>query len=422
MWCEFMGANAKRRIGACLHTERATARARSSVICKQINILKRCLIWTCNIVAGEILAEIGGRERNCNWLLCCNDHVHAAWSRRAGHSWLSSNHQSYSTRKVWDQRPFKSTSQVRRAICFSFRHPSNLSTLFPDFDDDDYSSTPLFGRSQPGGLWGPSNSGQDSPTILTPLAERSEKGNFHAHARGDSVASEDSAHSIQYTSRKLKTPFAHSAQSSVATTSSSPFTKKSSFASLRNAFKSNKAFDPPPPMPTLDQQAYPVFKNPFNRSATSLAHGGVLPRDRPSVHASPTQFRPSTPNSSDFKFRRTPSSKYRGHSYAKSQHSHSGSIFHFSDGGSDHGHGFSFGALSTPPPVPPVPNPFGIPMPLSESPDLEEERVVVEARTPSEFALHAIFIRFAASAESLMNDFVGRSLVCLSLNVVLFWD
>lgn len=164
-------------------------------------------------------------------------------------------------------------------------------------------------------------------------------------------------------------------------------------------------------MPTLEQQVYPVLKNPFNRSATSLAHGAVPTRDRPSIHASPTQFRPSTPNSSDFKFRGTPTSKHRGHSYAKSQHSHSGSIFHFSDGGSDHGHGFSFGAPFTPPPVPPVPNPFGIPMPLSESPDLEEEKVIVEARTPSEFALHAIFIRFAASAESLMSDFVGRPLV-----------
>lgn len=283
--------------------------------------------------------------------------------------------------------------------------------MFPVFDDDEFSSTPLFGRSQTGGLWGPSNSGQDSPTILTPLAERSEKAYFHAHTRGDSVASEDSAHSIQNTSRKLKTPFAHSAQSSVATTSSSPFSKKTSFASLRNAFKSNKANDIPPPMPALDQQVYPVLKNPFNRSASSLVHGGVPPRDRPSMHASPTQFRPSTPNSSDIKFRGTPTLKNRGHSYAKSQHSHSGSIFHFSDGGSDHGHGFSFGALSTPPPVPPVPNAFGIPMPLSESPDLEEEKLVVEARTPPEFALHAIFIRFAAYAESLMNDFVGRSLV-----------
>lgn len=229
---------------------------------------------------------------------------------------------------------------MRRYISRSGITLALILARFTDFDDDDYGPTPLFGRTQAGGLWGSSNSGQDSPTILTPLAERSEKPYFHAHARGDSVASEDSSHSIP-PSRKLKTPFAHSAQSSVATTSTSPFTKKSSFASLRNAFKSNKANDPPPPMPTLEQQAYPDLKNPFNRSASALAHGTISSRDRPSMHASPTQFRPSTPNSSDFKFRGTPTSKHRGHSYAKSQHSHSGSLFHLSDGGSDHGHGFS---------------------------------------------------------------------------------
>lgn len=37
-----------------------------------------------------------------------------------------------------------------------------------------------------------------------------------------------------------------------------------------------------------------------------------------------------------------------------------------------------------------------------------EEQVVMDARTPSDFALHAIFIRFAASAESLITEFIAQ--------------
>lgn len=224
------------------------------------------------------------------------------------------------------------------------------------------------------------------------------------------MASEDSSHSVQLTTRKLKAPFVHSTQSSVATTSSSPFTKKNSFASLRNAFKSSKSNEPAPPVPSLDQQAYPVLKNPFNRSTSSLAHiGGAAPK--PSVHASPSYARPSTPASGDAKFRGTPKSK--GHSSARSQHSTSGSIFHFSDGGSDHGQGFSFSSPSSPPPVPPVPNAFGHVMMGGDpfSPSDFEDKSTSEARTPSDFALHAIFIRFATAADSLIHKYVAQPMV-----------
>ncbi|KAI0076513.1 hypothetical protein K474DRAFT_1622759 [Panus rudis PR-1116 ss-1] len=274
-----------------------------------------------------------------------------------------------------------------------------IQITIPDFDEDDFSNTPLFGRSQGPGLFGSATSGSDSPTILTPVAtERPERSYFHS--RNDSAASEDSSHSIPHTSRKLKTPFAHSAQSSVATTSSSPFSKKPSFASLRNAFK--KSNDAAPPVPILDQQAYPVLKNPFNRSTSSLAQHA----SRPSMHASPPHVRPPTPASGDAKMRRTPS-RSKGHGYGRSQHSYSGSIFHFSDGGSDHGHGFS---LMTPPPVPPVPQGFGHHFPMGESDSIPEigEQVTIEPRTPADFALHAIFIRFAACAESLIADFVSQ--------------
>ncbi|KAI0938631.1 hypothetical protein AcV5_000269 [Taiwanofungus camphoratus] len=287
-----------------------------------------------------------------------------------------------------------------------------IQITIPDFDDEDYQSTPIFGRSQAGGLWGTPSSGQDSPTILTPLAlpERAEKAYFHA--RGDSVTSEDSAHSIQYTSRKLKSPFAHSTQSSVATTSSSPFSKKTSFASLRNAFKSAKSNEPAPPVPPLDHQAYPVLKNPFNRSTSSLAQlPPIQHKQQPSMRASPPPFRPSTPASGDSKPRGTPF-RSKNHSYARSQHSHSGSIFHSSDTGSDHGHGYPYLSSSSPPPVPPVPNVFGG---LSEQDDARslsdlEDKINMDPRTPSDFALHHVFIRFAQSAEAHIDEFLRQPL------------
>lgn len=269
-------------------------------------------------------------------------------------------------------------------------------TIATDFDDDnDFNSTPVFGRAGTGGLWGASASGTGSPTSSTPIVERGERSFFHT--RGDSVTSEDSGHSTHTTSRKFKAPFAHSAQSSVATTSSSPFSKKSSFASLRNAFK--KSADAAPPLPTINHDAYPVLKNPFNRSTSSLAHHA---QGRPSIHTSPQHVRPATPASGDTKARM----KSKGHSSAKSQHSHSGSIFHSSDAGSDIGGGTPYMPSFSPPPVPRVPSGFGS---MSHREEIDfDDKIVVEARTPSDFALHAIFIRFATRAEILVNIFITQ--------------
>lgn len=282
-----------------------------------------------------------------------------------------------------------------------------------DFDDD-YSSTPIFGRPQGGSLWATSGSGQDSPTILTPLAlpERADKSYFHS--RGDSTTSEDSSHSIQYTSRKVKSPFAHSTQASLATQSNSggsSFAKKTSFASLRNAF-SKKPADPAPPMPVLDHQAYPALKNPFNRSTSSLGHLPPVPHRHQPSHASPPQFRPSTPGSTDSKTRAVPS-KAREHAYGRSHHSQTGSIFHNSDAGSDGGIGFT---PSTPPPLPRKPHAFGG-ISMHDDPhslfDIED-KISIDLRTPSDYALHAIFIRFAASGEQHIDEFLRQPLVRLS--------
>ncbi|KAH9835250.1 cell morphogenesis N-terminal-domain-containing protein [Rhodofomes roseus] len=284
-----------------------------------------------------------------------------------------------------------------------------IQITIPDFDEDDYSSTPIFGRPQGGSLWGNSSSGQDSPTILTPLAlpERAEKSYFHA--RGDSTTSEDSVHSVQYSGRKVKSPFAHSAQASFTTNNTSgggsSFAKKTSFASLRNAF-SKKSTDPVPPVPVLDHQAYPVLKNPFNRSTSSLGHLPPVPHRHQPSHASPPQFRPPTPASTESRTRGT-SSKAREHAYARSQHSQTGSIFHYSDAGSDYGGGF---APSTPPPLPRKPSAFGGMSTLDESHTIFdiEDKITMDPRTPSDYALHAIFIRFAASGEQHIDEFLRQ--------------
>jgi hypothetical protein len=203
-------------------------------------------------------------------------------------------------------------------------------------------------------------------------------------------------------------PFAHSSQTSVATSSTSPFSKKPSFASIRNAFKSGKSAEAPP-VPQIDHQAYPVLKNPFNRSTSSLAHAPASGLRKGSVTMSPPHQRPPTPGSSELRHHKV--SKSKSLSYAKSQHSHSGSIFYASENGSDIGHGNPYSA--SPPPVPRVPNAFGVQGYRSETPPFAEyeDRVVIDPRTPSDYALHAVFMRFATSAEMKIDAFLRQPLV-----------
>ncbi|KAJ6597060.1 cell morphogenesis N-terminal-domain-containing protein [Mycena vulgaris] len=292
----------------------------------------------------------------------------------------------------------------------------SIQITIPDFDEEEFNSTPVpFGRTGGHGLFGGfggSASGQDSPTTVTPTPgfDRGERGYFPSHSRGDSVASEDSGHSIsmRYTT-KSSTPFAHSTQSSIAAPTG--FTKKSSFASIRAAFKSGGKSSDAPPVPHIDHQAYPVLKNPFNRSTTSLNHVNPLSRGPTvtpnTVATSPPYHRPPTPGSSDGRHtHRPPSSKAKGHGYAKSHHSQTGSIFHNSDGGSDYGQSHPF-PLS-PPPVPRVPNAFG-PVHRSETPDFDEDKVIMDPKTPSDYALHAVFIRFATSCEAKIDVFLKES-------------
>ncbi|KAJ7599265.1 cell morphogenesis N-terminal-domain-containing protein [Mycena floridula] len=275
-----------------------------------------------------------------------------------------------------------------------------IQITIPDFDDDDYpSSTTPFGRSGGQGFgFGASGfggggfgggSGSDSP-VATPLAERGERAFFTSHGRGDSVTSIDSANSIttKYSNNKSITSFGYSSQSSIATpVSAGAFAKKTSFASIRNAFKSTKNSETPP-VPQLDFQ----LKSPFSRSTSSLTSTTPLTSRGPAPpSASITSPAFGRPN-----LERRPTKGSRGHIPAKSYHSQTGST------SSDvYSHPFS----ASPPPVPRFPNGN-----RSETPDFDEDKVVMDPKTPSDYALHAIFIRFATSAEGKIDVFLRHML------------
>ncbi len=278
-----------------------------------------------------------------------------------------------------------------------------------DLTDDDLNLTPNpFARAAGGAFgFGAFGHGQESPVASTPtvVSERGDRQYFHS--RGDSAASDDSVQSSRPT-RKASVPFIHSSQSSIATTTTSSFPKKPSFASLRNAFKSGTKANDPPPLPPLDYTSLP-----FNRSNSSLGYASQTLRRGPE-NPSPPNPRPLTPGSSEGKLsNRTTRSK--GHVSGRSGHSFSSSVFHNSDPGSDHGH--LFNVLSSPPPLPPIPNVFAG-LPRSESPtvvELEEDKVEVDPRTPAEYALHAVFMRFAAAAEHKIGRFLKQPLVSSNL-------
>jgi hypothetical protein len=204
---------------------------------------------------------------------------------------------------------------------------------------------------------------------------------FFYHTRGDSSASVESTSSAT-TKLASKSTFSHSAQPSLANTTTG-FSKKPSFASIRNAFKSAKNSETPP-LPSFDNSPYPVLKNPFgNRSTSSL-----------------NQSFPESKSS-----RGAILSKSRSHGPTRSHHSQSGSLYHISDAGSDHF------VLPSPPPVPRVPSAYGRMYQEEVALEVEEDKLVMDLKTPADYALHAVFIRFASSAEEKIDNFLRRSLV-----------
>jgi hypothetical protein len=220
------------------------------------------------------------------------------------------------------------------------------------------------------------------------------------------MTSDESVHSVtRFATTKASAPFGHASQSSIVAASPA-VAKKSSFASIRNAFKTSRNHDPPP-VPPMEHTS--PLKNPFNRSTSSLNH--PIQPTRPFVSST---VRPPTPGSGESRYTRVPSAtRAKSHVYAKSQHSHSGSIFLTSDPGSDQGHGGH--PPSSPPPLPRVRNGFGGLLSSSETlviSDMDDDKIVMDPRTPSEYALHAVFIRFASSAELKIDTFLRQGLVC----------
>jgi hypothetical protein len=116
--------------------------------------------------------------------------------------------------------------------------------------------------------------------------------------------------------------------------------------------------------------------------------------------------RSATPGSTDLRSgRQTLRHKAQA---SRSQHSYSGSVHHQSDAGSDHG---PFGRHS-PPPVPPMPDTlYGVVAYNDNAEVVDDDRVEPDPRTPAEYALHAVFIRFASAAETKIDTFLKQSLV-----------
>jgi hypothetical protein len=186
-----------------------------------------------------------------------------------------------------------------------------------DLTDGDFNLTPNpFSRAAGGAFafWAFGH-GPESPTTTTPtVLERGDRPYFHS--RCDSATLGDSIQSSRPT-RNASIPFVHPSHSSIATTGSSPFSKKPSFASIRNAFKGGVKAADPPPLPPLDYTSLS-----FNRSTSSLGHVPQTLRRGPE-NPSPPHSRPPTPGSSESKLtNRTTRSK--GHAPGRSGHSYHG--------------------------------------------------------------------------------------------------
>ncbi|KDQ10267.1 hypothetical protein BOTBODRAFT_178297 [Botryobasidium botryosum FD-172 SS1] len=278
----------------------------------------------------------------------------------------------------------------------------------PNFDDDeeDYgASTFGFGRPQP------AFGAQGSPTLagsLTPVTSRNGGDRPYFHSRGDSANSEGSG-SIQFgSSPKLTGPIGHSSSSSVATTSFAPPqpARKSSFASLRAAFKQGKSTPQPtvPPLPTIEpQQSLPVLRNPFARSVSAQGHHAQTPstgRPRRPSAAGASQSRITPPSvHSRGQSGAASTGKFRtGHAHGLSLHSRASSTAH-----SDHS---EHGSPSVVPPVPKVPN--GIvnhrPQPSADA------DVTGPPSTSAEYALRSVFTRFVMIAEMKITELLKESL------------
>ena len=292
---------------------------------------------------------------------------------------------------IWSSAPTATISPVYfcDACLFADAPP-------PDLDDgDDYAPTPTqFGRSN--AAFG----GFDSPTPSSAFGGGGgSTDRTYFHDRDDSRASIDSSiSSFKFTTPQQRNGSAstvaltsiHTSNSSVTTNHFPLPSRKSSFASLRNAFKSGKTTDvDAPPVPMIDPQAYPALRNPFQRSEAGATkpgqhhHGRKASLGKMENHAKGA----STANRTVF----------------GRQISQSGAgAFFMGNNGSD-----ASLALPGTPPVPRIP---GSVLRHKISSSLAASDGAHEYNTPAVHALHVVFGRFVDAAERMLDVVLGQTL------------
>jgi hypothetical protein len=94
--------------------------------------------------------------------------------------------------------------------------------------------------------------------------------------------------------------------------------------------------------------------------------------------------------------------KAKGQLYRKPQHSHSSLTFHNADIGGNYTRTHA-------------PNAFGGHFNSSETliSEAEDDKIVMDPRMPSKYALHAVFMQFATSVELKIDAFLGHESVCI---------
>ena len=275
--------------------------------------------------------------------------------------------------------------------------PAHSLTLFHvDLDDgDDYTPTPTpFGRSNV------AFGGFDSPTPPSAFGGgggSTDRTYFHSH--NDSIASIDSSFSsFKFTTPQQRNGSAstvaltsvHTSNSSVTTNHFPIPSRKSSFASLRNAFKSGKTTDvDAPPVPMIDPQSYPALRNPFQRSEAGAAKPGLHHNGR----------RPSLGKlENNVKGASTTNRSVLGRQMSQS----GAGAFFLGNNGSD-----ASLALPGTPPVPRIPG--GV-LRHKVSSSLAASDGTHEYNTPAVHALHVVFGRFVDAAERMLDVVIGQTL------------
>lgn len=330
-------------------------------------------------------------------------------------------------------------------------------------DSPSGTSTPIAERSA--GYFGGGGFGQQharGESINSVDSANSYENNTTNRTYEKSSTSYDREKERSFTAPSPSIPSSSGKSAKHANGSSMSASRKPSFASIRNAFKnaaSSSSFSAgsskererfyaerggfgtrdvdTPPLPSLDFQ----LKSPFGRSTSSLGSpltsrnaqqqqmqgfgvamgtpgspggsnsanifgGAGIEREKGGfAGASGNPFSPGAgadKGGGPFAFGAV--GVRRKHSYAKSYHSQSGSV-------------------EVAPPVPKVPpgagvNAFASPFistppngERTETPDLSEDAVDPNPKTPSDYALHAVFMRFASAAEAKVDRFLRIRLV-----------